>query len=162
MYHVYRKHPDGRGHVYHLGSYETAAELFRNHKLGDLSSDPNVRRTVWRASPLGFKVPDFTYPPYVETDNGVILSEETLLGLYRKVRPIFHYFWGWKRAHGHYYRHPRTTQERRMAAGVEKEDGEPDFRGPRRIHTLPSVYDDRPVSSRRNNNWKRYRKHQWK
>jgi hypothetical protein len=161
MYHVYRKHPDGRGHLYHLGSYKTEAELFDEHHLGSLTDDPDKRVTVWTEG-APFTYPELTYRPYVVNDNGTILSEETLLGLWRKLHPGQSRGYGWRRSRGHYYRYPRTTQERRASAGVEREDGEPEFRSRRGFCTLPDAWDDRPIESRRNRNWKRYRKHQWK
>jgi len=41
---------------------------------------------------------------------------------------------------GSYFRSVKTLQERRLAVNVLKEEGEPEFRGRRRI--LPSSYDD--------------------
>ena len=47
---------------------------------------------------------------------------------------------------GHYFRRPRTQQERR-------EDGHRD---------LPTSYDDLPIAARRNYSWKQFRKTRWK
>jgi hypothetical protein len=153
MYTVYRKHPDGRGHVYLLGTFDTVRELFNTFRIGDLSGDPDRR---W----YGGWSEGWGYLAYVVNDNNVILSDETLLGLYRSVKSVYRYFNGWKRSHAHYYRHPRTTQEKRVIVGVVKEDGEPEFR-PARKH-VPDAWEDQRFFCRRINNWKRYRQHQWK
>jgi hypothetical protein len=63
------------------------------------------------------------------------------------------YWSGYKRSGGHYYRHMRTTQERRH---WDSEYG----RASRSPRKLPSWYDDIPRHTERS--WKRHRRSQWK
>lgn len=60
---------------------------------------------------------------------------------------------------GHYYRRMQTMGERRKAIPI---DDEPGPRPSRRANRLPNNWDDYPRSALRNNNWKRFRKTQWK
>lgn len=62
---------------------------------------------------------------------------------------------------GHYYRRIRFIGDLRNAT-VFKEDGEPKPRGARSISMLPDNWDDYAIKSRGIDNWKRYRKHQYK
>lgn len=66
----------------------------------------------------------------------------------------------WRRG-GHYFRAVRFAPEMRLSIPV-KEDGEPAPRPSRNFANLPDSWDDYPVRSRWNNNWKRYRRQQWK
>jgi hypothetical protein len=59
-------------------------------------------------------------------------------------------FYGWKRSTGHYYRHPKTTQELREGPTRARRNG------------LPSSWDDLRIMARENRNWKQFRKTQWK
>lgn len=60
---------------------------------------------------------------------------------------------------GRYYRRMQTMGERRKAIPIEDEPGP---RPSRRANRLPNYWDDYPRSDLRNNNWKRFRKTQWK
>lgn len=60
-----------------------------------------------------------------------------------------------------YLRYPGTQRDRRLGFPV-KDEGEPEFRGERRAHTLPTFWDDIPRSAYKNRSWKRYRKTQWR
>jgi len=60
-----------------------------------------------------------------------------------------------------YFRHPKTLQALK-ACYVCKEDGEPPIRGRRRAKQIPTAYSDIGRSDIGNNNWKRYRKTQYK
>ena len=60
----------------------------------------------------------------------------------------------------HYFRHPRTMQERRLAIPMEPEI-EPLQRARRNHHNLPTSYDDLKNFSRSDRNWKRFRKTRW-
>lgn len=62
---------------------------------------------------------------------------------------------------GNYFRHPKTTNERRWATPV-LEDGEPAPRAARNSHHLPNSWDDYQRASREDRNWKRFRKTRWK
>lgn len=64
--------------------------------------------------------------------------------------------------HGRSYRSPRTMQARRQAALVLREDGEVATRVARTGRYLPSTWDDLFRKSSRVQNWKRFRRHQWK
>jgi hypothetical protein len=59
---------------------------------------------------------------------------------------------------GHYYRRPQTLNERKLAQAL---DGEPAPRAGRAT-VVPSDWDDRCVASRRERNWKKFRRTQWK
>ena len=59
---------------------------------------------------------------------------------------------------GTYYRHMKTTQERRWSL-AEKDDGVR-WRARRNFHNLPNAWDD--WARHNEKNWKRFRKHQWK
>lgn len=65
-----------------------------------------------------------------------------------------------KSRHCHYWRHPRTTQERRWSLAW-KEDGVMG-RASRNFHNLPTTWDDIYRASYENKNWKKFRKHQWR
>lgn len=60
---------------------------------------------------------------------------------------------------GNYYRRMRTMGERRKAIPI---DDEPGPRPSRRAKRLPNNWDDYPRMDLSNNNWKRFRKTQWK
>ncbi len=79
------------------------------------------------------------------------------IACYRKTFPKKRtYFTGSKRPHRKYYRHPRTTQERRLLV----EEGTPPIRSRRNFVNLPNFWDDKPRHIERC--WKSHRKHQWK
>ena len=63
---------------------------------------------------------------------------------------------------GHYFRRVATHGEHRAAAAVLKVEGEPTIRAARNGHNLPSAWDDRPISARRDRSWKRFRRTRWK
>ncbi len=58
-----------------------------------------------------------------------------------------------------YLRNPSTSQARRQAYFI-KEEGEPEIRGRRRAHRLPSLWDDQPKTRERC--WKQHRRTQWR
>lgn len=60
---------------------------------------------------------------------------------------------------GHYYRRMKTMGERRKAIPI---DDEPGPRPSRSANRLPNSWDDHRRMNLRNNNWKRFRKTQWK
>ena len=62
----------------------------------------------------------------------------------------------------HYYRHPRTMNERRLAALVLEEEGEVAPRPQRSANSLPCAWDDFRVAARDDRNWKRFRRTQWR
>ncbi len=62
----------------------------------------------------------------------------------------------------HYYRHPRTMNERRQAALVLEEEGEVAPRPQRSSNSLPCAWDDFRVAARDDRNWKRFRRAQWR
>lgn len=57
---------------------------------------------------------------------------------------------------GRYYRHPKTTQERR----ANQERNDPLVRRKRAARNLPTVYDDYPIH--REKSWKKKRKTQYR
>lgn len=107
---------------------------------------------------------------YIENEDGVRYSVELINGLFNKFykQDNKHLYipvnWGAKRRcrHGGSLRRPKTTQERCLAVNVIEEEGEPRWRCARNEHNLPTCWDDIAVSTYKNRNWKRYRKHQWK
>lgn len=68
---------------------------------------------------------------------------------------------GFRPAGRHQYRHLQHMNARR-AAETFKEDGEVPVRAKRGPHSLTNPWDDYYVEARRNNNWKRYRRTQWR
>lgn len=65
-------------------------------------------------------------------------------------------FSGHKRNYsGGFYRHPKTTQERRL---YDEEYG----RSRRSTSRLIDAWDDTPRSDWRERSWKKHRRHQWK
>lgn len=113
------------------------------------------------------EVPEFCYT--ITNDAGIRYSRETILGYFRKIRKdrklgIYrNYFLGFKRhRRGSYHRRPDTFQERKMSVNVIEEEGEPKWRLSRNMRNLPTTYDDLQHYDVRINNWKRYRKTQWK
>lgn len=69
---------------------------------------------------------------------------------------------GSKRGNYSFWRHPRTTQERRWANAWDDEEFAPKARGARNGHNLPNVWDDIVRQDSEDRNWKRHRKFQWK
>lgn len=65
-----------------------------------------------------------------------------------------------RRRGGHYFRHVKTTNERRAAQLVDDTDVAP--RGRRNANNLANSWDDYYVTSREDRNWKRFRKTQFK
>lgn len=68
-------------------------------------------------------------------------------------------FTGRRRQGGHCFRHIRTAQARRQAQTLG-DDLPP--RAARGLRSLPTAWDDVPVSSRRDTCWKGHRKTQWR
>ena len=64
--------------------------------------------------------------------------------------------------HGNYYCHPHTSAERRLAALCLAEEGEVPPRAARNATNLINCWDDKPIMSRYNHNWKRYRRTRYK
>lgn len=60
-----------------------------------------------------------------------------------------------------YYKHPKTTQEKRLAFGLIADRLRHFLRGKRSPKVLPNVYDDIPKHQPRRS-WKKFRKHQYK
>lgn len=71
-----------------------------------------------------------------------------------------------KRCYRGYYRRPKTTSERRVAALSEVDEDIQDYgiklRQKRHHNNLPDTWDDNLRSCCHDRNWKRYRRHQWK
>lgn len=117
----------------------------------------------WKGFTKKYRFVPAEYKYIIETEKGVRLSDETLKGIFSSVKTRWSFYCtGYKRhKRGHYFRHMRTTQERRMASLVLKEEFEPNWRGKRGLG-LRQCWDDIYHSDVENNNWKRYRKTQWK
>lgn len=62
---------------------------------------------------------------------------------------------------GYCHRRLHTTPERRWAQFI-REEGEPAPRAARNVHNIPDSWDDYPILSREDRNWKRFRKTRWK
>lgn len=118
---------------------------------------------------LWVRVPIFKYVAYNE--RGKILDVSHLLGIARKYNKGYNrrINWNWRRAgtvhnkrrhRGTYFRHMRTTQERRWAHAWDDEEFAPSVRGKRRAKNLPSLWDDRKRFNTKS--WKKVRKNQWK
>lgn len=71
-------------------------------------------------------------------------------------------FSGRKRSSGHYYRRFRTLNERKQSEFWKGEEFTPKPRARRNFKNLPDSWDDCPISSWKDRNWKKFRKHQWK
>ena len=63
-------------------------------------------------------------------------------------------------------RHPRTVQERRVAAGAQTDLDFIEYgirtRGRRGVATLPTNYDDVPKSRTGDRSWKHRRRNKWR
>lgn len=111
---------------------------------------------------------------FVCTEDGMMISPDLLYGEYSK---YWYDAWGKRiekrelqRRHirGNNKRHTYTTYKRmgthparRAAAGVVTEDGEPEFRGKRGLHSISTFWDD--IKVRRSCSWKNTkRKKQYK
>ena len=70
--------------------------------------------------------------------------------------------YGRKRKSRGVHKRVHTTPERRLHSLVLPEEGEPPVRASRRPGTLPNTWDDYLRHDYRNNNWKRYRRTQYK
>jgi len=120
------------------------------------------------------KLREFSYVAY--NVKGKLLTTDHLLGIKRQYdherhvkfcRRNPHSYWcghrwsGYKRRGVSYYRAIRTTQERRWANAWDDEEFAPRIRNRRNAKNLPNAWDDIRRYTR-NNNWKRYRKQQWK
>lgn len=121
---------------------------------------------------------EFKYVAYNE--KGKLLTVEYLIGLIRTYHAAWeangyrHTWRGWvkrsqvqwnpwaKHKNIRFYRHPKTTQERRWAHAWEDEEYPIKPRGRRSAHNLPESWDDYWRKDMCIRNWKRYRKHQWK
>lgn len=66
-----------------------------------------------------------------------------------------------RRRGGHYFRHPKTTRERRWAEPMPEYD-EPAPRAKRSAANLPNSWDDYAIADRQDRSWKRFRGHQCK
>jgi hypothetical protein len=62
---------------------------------------------------------------------------------------------------GHYFRHPKTLNERRLAIAMA-DLGEVPPRARRNHRNLVTANDDLRISARKIRNWKRYRRTQWR
>ena len=60
-------------------------------------------------------------------------------------------------ASGHYFRRPRTFNERRLSQAIASEPA-----GRSKRNRIPSDFDDIAIASRGVRSWKRHRNHQWK
>lgn len=102
---------------------------------------------------------------YLCTLDGLMISPDLLYGEYEVV---WNSFWenrnkirndhfkhnrSWKFKHSSTrYKHPLTQQARRMACAVNKDEGEPEFRGKRKKTSLMTYWDD--VKTRHSTGWK--------
>lgn len=102
---------------------------------------------------------------YLYTDSGLMVSPDLLFAEYNKKNNEGRTVISWRRSqwtrrmttagNRHtrtQYKRPHNQQARRMAAGVVKEDNEPEFRGSRRTSALKTHWDD--VCIRRSCSWK--------
>ena len=99
---------------------------------------------------------------YLYTKNNVMVSPELFKHEYMSSNNRAHWKYveeynrrwksrQWRKSHStSYARHMETIAERRAAAGVVKEEGEPEFRGKRR--NLPEPWDD--IHAQRSLSWK--------
>ena len=118
------------------------------------------------------------YPFILRSDDGAVLTVEDCERLWRQEQLRTRLSWqerryrfwkgsgpvpytGRRSAGSHYFRAIRTYPSHRAALGVVKLEGEPSFRGKRRKRYLPSAWDDRQISARRDRSWKRHRRTQY-
>ncbi len=112
---------------------------------------------------------------YVCTESGLMVSPDIVYGEYMK---IYRAYWyerynkranhfahnrSWRYSHnGRKYKRPQTHNARRAACSVLKDEGEPEFRGSRKMMSIPTNWDD--IKSRYSTGWKysTKRKHQYK
>lgn len=101
------------------------------------------------------------YSYIIENEKGVRFSDETIRGIFKNPKRVDYYTGSKHHCRRSCYRQIRTTQERRMACVVLKEELEPTWRGKRGCG-LPNSWDDIQHFDEYNRNWKRYRKTRWK
>lgn len=100
---------------------------------------------------------------YLFTESGLMVSPDLLMAEYNKKYETWRDTWRqrnnnrWMPTKGnrhttHRDKRPHNQQARRMAAGVVKEEGEPEFRGNRSHKVLGTYWDD--ISVRQSCSWK--------
>lgn len=113
-----------------------------------------------------------------DTGRTLLLEDFAALLHYREVNQFGIAFWRYRghrqwngtgpvpgTGRGHWasmFRSPRSTGAKRAAALVLKDELEPPVRAKRNVSNLPSAWDDIQFSSRHIDNWKRYRKTQYR
>lgn len=135
---------------FNVGPYRRSSDVFYQQY-----------RSWWYSRPVECNHVGF----YLYTQSGLMVSPDLLLAEYNKkyVSNSKYYRWGriyWTRrmitaGNRHTTRRdkrPHNQQARRMAAGVVKEEGEPEFRGARKHKQLRTHWDD--ISVRRSCSWK--------
>jgi hypothetical protein len=120
-----------------------------------------------QATPIVDYIKHNCYDLILRDDYSEIVTIGQLYGEYRRTHPkkriTYHWFRGFKRTFGRYYRHPHSTNERRQA--YNNYDSYEDYgiivqpRGQRNINNLPNAWDDTVRIVQRS--WKNTRKHQW-
>lgn len=128
------------------------------------------KRNVW------FGVPVYVEHDFIMRDDfGDVVTLSTFESLIQRKR--YYYRWSYRLENwngegpvpgvhrwrkGRFWRRPRTMSELRQVSLVLKEEGEVPPRPSRSVNHLPNAWDDLPISSRHDKNWKRHRKTQWK
>lgn len=172
---VYRRR-ECNGKIHLIASFNSVEDLVSNCSSFDNFSYCDTDRTSaglhsWDRDYTGgtwvdyYKTTHYCYVAY--NSKNKIIGPDILTGLRRKYirnrwKRYYYRYNSWsKRSNGHWYRHPKTTQERRWANAWDDEEFAPRIRTKRNARHLPNSWDDLPRGSK-GKNWKNYRKHQWK
>lgn len=122
----------------------------------------------WKAE----KDPDIVFGSFIlKNEFGDVVHPDEIKDIFREYRisrrPKSHWTYtmfhtGFKPRTGSYFRNPKTQRNRRWAHADDDPELGLRVRAKRSKASLPTSRDDFYVKSRRNNNWKRYRKTQYK
>jgi hypothetical protein len=117
------------------------------------------------------KDPDIVFGAFIlKNEFGDVVHPDEIREIFREYRqarrPYNHwtytmYHRGFKPRTGNYFRHPKTQRDRRWTHAHDDRELNLRVRAKRSKASLPTCWEDIMVD-RKNNNWKRYRKTQWK
>jgi hypothetical protein len=119
---------------------------------------------MFNARRYGRPTPKFHHDYILRNSLGDILDPVDVAKAYKDKYPRkYRTYNSWrKRANGHFFRHPHTTQERRWAGAWNDDEVPVKVRSCRSARNLPSSWDDGLRTCWGDKCWKRYRKHQWR
>ena len=150
----------------HANSFDNfSCDSNDRHTCGLFYWDSDYHKTIFGVPLRNWKTTDYCYVAY--NAKGKIVPPDVLVGVnrnvrYNRARKWYYNYTSWsKRGNGHYFRRPKTLQEKRWASAWDDEEFAPRTRAKRTSRHIPDSYWD----LQRNwdgKSWKNYRKHQWK